>query len=181
MRLAWCSLVVGLVMSARPSRADNVAVVADCKSAITSSMVGGYGIRIVSGGFTPGVLAYVHELPSTNSKTKQARVVATLNVKQGVKPMNNTVEMNVVSDEADATFQLVIKKAKTAGGEFTATLEKSKVSGTELGVQDMVCTLPGMPAAATTCDASKKPVACPGGGLVSCVDGTWHCPPLPHR
>ena len=35
-------------------------------------------------------------------------------------------------------------------------------------------------ASAKKCEG-KKPIACPGGGAVSCEDGTWKCPPLPTR
>src|SRR5689334_19448452 len=120
----------GLVLGARSADADKGPVVtADCKTAITSSTVGGFGIRVISGGFTPGMQAYIHELPSTNSKTKDPVLFGAVNVKFGIKPMNNTVEMVLVSTDAASQFQLSIKKAKTSGGQNTATLIKAELGG----------------------------------------------------
>jgi hypothetical protein len=182
MRLVFSAILLSsVILAAGPSRADNRAtVIADCQTALKSSASAGYSIRVVSGGYTPGMQAYIHALPSTNSKTKDATFAAALNVKYGVKPMNNTVEMVIVSDQSGATFQLEINKAKTTGGDFTATLQKSEIGGTKLALQDMVCMMAAAPAPAA-CDDSKKPAACPGGGGVSCVGGQWQCPPLPHR
>jgi hypothetical protein len=182
MRLVFSTIVLSALVTARPGNADNGAtVVADCKTAIRSSSAAGYGIRIVNGGFTPGMQAYVHELPSTNSKTKDAGFFAALNVKYGVKPANNTIEMVVVSEQQGSTFQLEIKKAKTTGGEYTASLQASDLAGKKLAVQDMVCTIATAAPTAAVCDPAKKPAACPGGGAVSCTDGQWACPPLPHK
>jgi hypothetical protein len=73
------------------ARADNKStVVADCNTAITASAFGGYGVRIVSGGAVPGMQAYVHLLPSTNSKTRGATFVGAFNVKTGAKPADDT-------------------------------------------------------------------------------------------
>ncbi len=180
MRLV-CSViaVLSLVLGPRSSRADDgPVVVADCKTQIRSSMVGGLGIRLVAGGYTPGMQAYVHVLPSTNGKPKGAGLVGALNVKLGQKPMNNTVAMVVVNNDGASKFELTISKQKTIGGQNTATLLESEVNGTKLETQGLVCRLAG-PTAVAGCDDSPKPAVCPGDGGASCVNRAWVCAPAP--
>src|SRR5438874_507632 len=140
MRMRFITSIFALCLLAVAARADSgPTVIADCKTAITASAFGGYSVRIVSGGFTPGMQAYIHGLPSTNAKSKDATFIGALNVKQGAKPANDTTQLIFVGDDPSATFSLDIKKAKTSGGQSTATLQKSQVGGKTLDVQDMVC------------------------------------------
>jgi hypothetical protein len=119
--------------------------------------------------------AYIHGLPSTNSKTGNASFVGALNVHR-VDPTAD----KFVSDESSSTFELDIKTGKTSSGETVATLQKSNVNGRKLDVQDMVCTVVAS-GHAQSCDPAKM-IACPGGGgAASCTNGQWACPPMPHR
>jgi hypothetical protein len=114
-----------LALGARASNADKATVVVDCKTAITLSTVGGIGIRVVTGGA-------ISECKRTSMRCRrqiqdqEPTLVSAVNVKYGMKPMNNTVAMNIVSEDAATKFQLVVKKAKTAGGENTASFEKTE-------------------------------------------------------
>ncbi|HEX2685650.1 MAG TPA: hypothetical protein VHN14_03490, partial [Kofleriaceae bacterium] len=84
-------------LSARASSADKATVVADCKTAITTSTTAGIGIRVVTGGVVPGMQAYIHGLPSTNSRTKKATFAGAVEVMDGSKPTSHTVELVIVS------------------------------------------------------------------------------------
>jgi hypothetical protein len=145
MRLVTSAITLSiLVLTAGQSRADKATVVADCKTAITSSTAAGIGVRVVTGGAIPGMQAYVHEMPSTNSKTHLATLIGALEVKHGVKPDNNTVEVTFVGVDPTSKFQLVVKRQKTtAGAEFTstATFDKTEVGGKTVESQELVCSV----------------------------------------
>jgi hypothetical protein len=144
MRLVTSAITLSiLVLTAGQSRADKATVVADCKTAITSSSAAGIGVRVVTGGAIPGMQAYVHAMPSTNSKTHLATLIGALEVKHGVKP-NNTVEATFVGVDPTSKFQLVVKRQKTtAGDEFTATatFDKTELGGKEVASQELVCSV----------------------------------------
>src|SRR5512140_1783742 len=136
MRLVTSAITLSvLVLTAGQSRADKATVatvVADCKTSITSSTAAGIGVRVVTGGAIPGMQAYVHDMPSTNSKTHLATLVGALEVKHGVKPNNNAVEAIFVGVDPTSKFQLVVKRQKTTAGNVftaTATFDKTEVGG----------------------------------------------------
>ena len=137
-----CSIMFSvLALVPRASSADKATVIADCKTAITSSTAAGIGIRVVTGGVVPGMQAYVHELPSTNSRTKEATFVAAVAVMYGMKPTNNTVEMSIVATDPSRKFNLTIRKEKTSTGDSRAVLEQAGLGGRSFGGQSLVCTL----------------------------------------
>ncbi len=121
-------LVAALLCLSATAAAEPASIVADCAA-------NGVAVRVVTGGAVPGMQAYVHEV----SKGK-ATFLGAVDVKYGIKPHNNTVEMNLVG-EGTAAFQLVIAKAEAAGGARKATLIKGEVGGKKLDGQEFACTL----------------------------------------
>jgi hypothetical protein len=139
--LAPAILFSGLALATRVNRVDKATVVVNCKTAITSSTAAGIGIRVVTGGAIPGMQAYVHELPSTNSRTKEATFVGAVEVKYGIEPTNHTVAMVIVPTDPTKKFNLTISNEATANGEFKAVLGQAKLGGRSFGSQSLVCAL----------------------------------------
>jgi hypothetical protein len=157
-----------LALAARTSSADKATVIADCKTAITTSNAAGIGIRVVTGGAIPGMQAYVHELPSTNSKTKVATFVGAVEVKYGNKPTNNTVEVAIVSADPSKKFNLTINKEKTSRGESTAVLQGTESGRKSFGRQTLVCTLGTL---ATPASGAGLGQLCGGIAGIACAEG----------
>ena len=122
------------------AKADVAHVVADCGAALRSSGSAGYGIRIVSGGYVPGIQAYVHTLAATNSPGGFTGMV---NVEQRSTPKNGTTVMILGNTSGEKNvFELAISTETVGDGSHVAKLNKLELGGTKSGVMELRCRLP---------------------------------------
>jgi hypothetical protein len=166
--LASAVIFSGLALAAHASSADKATVVADCKTAITSSTAAGIGIRVITGGAIPGTQVYVHELPSTNSRTKKATFVGAVEVKYEIKTNGNTIETVIVPTDPSQKFRLTIRKERVPNGESRAVLEQAELGGRSFGRQSLLCTLGALDPPNTGAGLGKL---CGGIAGIACAEG----------
>jgi hypothetical protein len=165
--LASAVVFAGLALAAHESSADKATVVADCKTAITSSTAAGIGIRVVTGGAVPGTQAYVHALPSTNSRTKVATFVGAVEVRSETRTIGNAVETVIAATDRSRTFHLTIRR-ETAYSEPRVVLDRAELGGRSFGRQSLVCTLAALDVPGPGAGLGKL---CGGIAGIPCAEG----------